>query len=446
MIQKNNKNIFILSVIILILIIYKLLPSFYFMVGKHFYKKQNYIKANINFSHAYFFNKKNKDYKFYYVLSLSKLSPTLKVQKTMFNIAYGPDKDSAQQAAMEQINIWQNNITKNIGENYIEQAPIDKGILRWDSAQFPLRIAIIDDSGIEIPQYYKDEIIKAFEQWQASTKFITFATTESERNANIVVKIKPLPDDVCTNKVCKYVVGYTTPNYRGETLHKMEIILYSKDPYGNFFSDKELYNTILHEIGHALGIMGHSYSSEDLMYMATDSTDAFYAPYRSSFQYLSAKDINTIKLLYKLEPTICNASIGKINKKGLIYPPIVLGTSEDINWRKLKEAQNYVKNAPDICGGYIDLGIAYAQLGKYKSAVNALNRGAILAKNQNERYMINYNLAVVYMNSKKFDKALEYAQTAQKIIDSPDIRELILNINHAKRSKTKAYKGDLLEN
>ena len=86
----------------------------------------------------------------------------------------------------------------------------------------------------------------------------------------------------------------------------MTIILYSKDPFGNFFSDKELYNTILHEIGHALGIMGHSYSSEDLMYMATDNDSNFYAPYRSSFQYLSSKDINTIKLLYKMFPDISN--------------------------------------------------------------------------------------------------------------------------------------------
>ncbi len=129
-----------------------------------------------------------------------------------------------------------------------------------------------------------------------------FAPTQNHSEANIIVKIKPLPSDVCNGNECRYVVGYTTPDFKGHILNKMTIVLYSKDPHGNFFSDKELYNTALHEIGHALGIMGHSYSSDDLMYMASDNNN-FYTPYRSSFQYLSSQDINTIKLLYKLIPT-----------------------------------------------------------------------------------------------------------------------------------------------
>ena len=219
----------------------------------------------------------------------------------------------------------------------------------------------------------------------------------------------------------------------------MTISLYDKDPYGNYFSDKELYNTILHEIGHALGIMGHSYSSEDLMYMTTENS-SFYSPYRSSFQYLSSKDINTIKLLYKLIPDITNTPLKQMDTKGLIYAPIVLGTSEDISSRKLEEAKNYIKNAPDIAGGYIDLGIAYAELNKTNEALKAMNKALELAKSDNEKYMANYNLAALNMNNGKLDKALIYAKEAQNIYDSNEIKDLITNINHAKSSKKKPFK------
>lgn len=250
---------------------------------------------------------------------------------------------------------------------------------------------------------------------------------------------------MCSGQTCRYVVGFTTPNYKGPTLYDMTIVLYTNDPFGNYFSDKELYNTILHEIGHALGIMGHSYSTEDLMYMTADNDSSFYAPYRSSFQYLSSKDINTIRLLYKLLPTITNTPLNELNKKGLIYAPIILGTSAEISSRKLKEAQNYIKNAPDIAGGYIDMGIAYAELNKNKEALKAMQKAYELAKSDNEKYMVSYNLAVMNMNKGDYDTALKFAREAKELYNSDEVKELITNIKHAKLTNKKSFKGTLLK-
>ena len=224
----------------------------------------------------------------------------------------------------------------------------------------------------------------------------------------------------------------------------MKIVLYTNDPNGNFFSDKELYNTILHEIGHALGIMGHSYSTEDLMYMSTNENTSFYAPYRSSFQYLSSKDINTIRLLYKLVPTITNTPQKDLKTKGLVYAPIVLGTSNQISLRKLKEAQNYIKNAPDLAGGYIDMGIAYAELNRNAEAIRAMKKAYSLAKSDEEKFMICFNLSVILLNINKLDSALSYAEEAQQITDNEDIKELISNIKHAKQTKKKPFNVNLL--
>ena len=429
----RNITIFICSAAILFGVIFKALPLFYYKQGSSYFKNRDYVKAYHSLKKAYNLDKHNKDYRYYFVQILSNLSPTLTVQREMFEIASSKEKDSAQYAAEEKISQWRNNVLRNIGDNYIEQAPLDRGILRWDEKKFPLKIQIIDESGAKLPAYYFAEIDRSFAQWQASVDFITFEKVT--QGADIIVKITPLPADVCEGSSCRYVVGFTTPDYSGSLLKKMTIVLYAKDPLGNFFSDKELYNTILHETGHALGIMGHSYSSEDLMYMSAENNNSFYAPYRSSFQYLSSKDINTIKLLYKLIPTVTNTPLDKFDISGLVYAPIILGTSEQISSRKIKEAQNYIKKAPDLAGGYIDLGIAYAELNKTGEAIKAMKKAQQLAKSNNEKYMVLYNLAVIYLESKTYNKALECAKEAQNISQTEEIKELIMNIKHAETIK-----------
>lgn len=445
--SKDKTTTFIIwALLITIGIVFKFMPDFYFWQGRDFYKKQDFVKAHKSLQKAYSLNKYNKDIRYYYAKTLTNLTPNLTVQKAVFELATSKQKDSAQQVAESQINLWRGNVLKKIGNNYIEQVPLDKGILRWDENKFPLKISINDKSEQQLPSYYQEEILKAFTQWQTSSGFITFATVQNENNADIIINIEPTPSDMCSEKNCKYVVGFTTPHIKGGNLKNMTITLYAKDAYNNFFSDKELYNTILHEIGHALGIMGHSYSTEDLMYMATDNSSGFFAPYRSSFQYLSQQDLNTILLLYKLIPDICNTPINKLDIKGKIYAPIILGTSEEITSRKIKEAKNYIKNAPNLPGGYIDLGIAYAELNKYGDAKKAMKKALELAKSNDDKYLIYYNLAIINMNSNNLDEAMENAESARFISENEDIKDLITNIKHAQSAKQKPFKSKPLGN
>jgi tetratricopeptide (TPR) repeat protein len=434
-----NKNrilsIIIWSILILFALVVKVAPKYYFSKGETLLKKHDYVSAHNYLKKAYTLDKKNKDYRYYYVQSLLNLSPTQVVQKEMFEIASSLQNDSAQDLAENKVSEWRNNITRNIGDNYIEQAPTDDGILRWDTAKFPLKYIIIDESQTNLPEYYNEKVNQAFAQWQQSTQFIKFATVKDYSVANIIIKFQPLPKTSCNDSSCKYVVGFTTPKKKGNILESMTIILYTNDPYGNFFSDKEIYNTTLHEIGHALGIMGHSYSSEDLMFMASDNS--FYKPYRSSFQYISSKDINTIKLLYKLIPTITNTE--NLSTKGLIYAPIVLGTSKDISLRKLREAQNYIKQAPNLSNGYIDLAIALSELDRHKEAIKALNKALELSQTDTEKYLIFYNLASIYFNIQNFDEALINANKAKEISDCDEIKELISAINHSNVTKKKFW-------
>lgn len=429
------------GVVIAAIIVVNTLPEFFFQKGLKEYKAKNFVTAHKYIGFAKKLKPNNKDYRYNYVMALSGLTPTYDIQKEMFELTKDKASDSSARLAQVQVDFWKRKLLQTYGHNYIEQTPYDNRILRWDINSFPLKVSIdfpVEDS---LPNYYRSEITKAFYQWQNSSKFLTFNFVNNSQDAQIIVKFLPLPGNNCSETGCKYVVAYTEPTIKNDILKKMTITMYDKDANGNYFSDKELYNTILHEIGHALGIMGHSFSTDDLMYMSNEEhQNNIYLRYRSSFQYISSKDINTITLLYNLAPEISNVPVSHIKKDKLIYPPIILGSLEDMNKGKLKEAENYVKKAPDLPGGYIDLGIAYAELEKKEKAIDALTKALELSKTPQDKFTAYYNLAVVETNLGSREKALEYAKQAQNIQNTEDLEDLILNLEHSLATNKKPFK------
>ena len=123
---------------IVFLVIVKSLPAYYFWHGQKLLEKQEYVKAYYSLKKAYRFNPNKENYRYYYVKSLINLSPTVKIQKQIFEIANGTKKDSAQQLAEDKILQWEAGIKTNIGDNYIEQVPANGSIIRWDINKFPL--------------------------------------------------------------------------------------------------------------------------------------------------------------------------------------------------------------------------------------------------------------------------------------------------------------------
>ena len=438
----------ILSLLIAVIIIfvgvvaYISLPDYYFKVGMSYYKNARYQEAYDHMKKALIFHKNKTDYRYYYVLSLAKLKPTYDVQKEMFEFANDDKKDSAHLAAGIQVNVWRNNLIQRYGSNYIERAPLDSNIIRWNPKTFPLKVYISAKDNGNYPDYYSSEVVKAFSRWTAASGFISFKIIDTEPAAQIIVNYENSPSTSCEANNCKYVVAHTDPVIKGGLLKKMVITIYDRDANGSFFSDKELYSTVLHEIGHALGIMGHSYSTDDLMYMSNQTnadSNRLFIKHRSAFQYISLKDISTLRMLYNMAPDISNTPISEFNIKSLIYSPIVLGTAKQMGSQKLKEAQIYVEQAPNIPGGYIDMAIAYDELGQFDKALEAFQKAYNLAKDKNDKFIIMYNISAMYLNNNNPESALEYAKQAQQIDDNDDIQELLSNIDHAINTKSKPF-------
>ncbi len=447
--KPETKHISILIIFgIFFVTMVKCLPMLYFTIGKSAFNSKQYAKANTYFLFAKNLNPTNHDYRYQYALSLSKLTPTMNIQKEVFALSEDKNKDRAVIVAQQIVAGWAAKIFENYGSNYIDRVAYDNNVVRWNPDTFPLQVAIEYPQGDSIPEYYKNEISRAFLLWESSTGFLKFELSDNLKNADIIVKFLPLPENNCDTSGCKYVVAYTEPLIRNHKLKNMTITLYDKDAFGNYFSDKELYNTILHEIGHALGIMGHSFSTEDLMYMASsaETQQSIYAKYRSSFQYLSAKDLNTIRLLYNITPTVTNTPLSKLKTEGLIYSPIILGSEETVSKKKIKEAQEYIKIAPNMPNGYIDLAAAYGTLGDVKKAGECLQKAFNLAQTPNDKYIVYYNFAVIYLNNNLPKEALPYAYEAQKIQNSDEVMDLISNIQHAISTKRAPFKDFIKKN
>lgn len=431
----------ILSIVLFaVLVTWIALPDYFFKVGLKYYKNGDYANAYKNFYSARIWEKNNTEFRYYYVQTLAKFKPSLKIQKEMFEIAQDDIKDSAHVFAGIQVNIWKNNVMQLYGSNYIEQAPVNNEVIRWNPKTFPLKVFISLSNKDSYPDYYNTEVTRAFGQWAASSGFIAFNFIDNPELADIVVKIQPLPANICKEKGCKYVVAHTIPTIKKNILKQMTITVYDKDANNNFFSDRQIFGTVLHEIGHALGIMGHSYSTDDLMYISGDGNyNPMYISYRSDFQYISIQDISTLKLLYNIVPSISNTPISEFNTENLIYPPIILGGTKTLSRQKIKEAKNYIAQAPNLPNGYIDLGIAYDDLGEFDKALEAFQQAFNLAGNDNDKYIILYNLAVMYLNNNKPETALAYAEQAKRLNSSDEIAELIGNIKHAMETNTQPF-------
>lgn len=437
------KKVFgIIFTIIMFFLLYffgKMLPDIYLNAGKSAYNSGNYQEAYLSLKKSIQLNNKSKDARYYYVQTLLKLPPSIDVQKELFNLSQVNLADSADLIADRQISKWRNQISSNYVDNYIERAPFNSKIIRWDAGKFPLKVCIENDSSSAIPSYYSESIKNAFLQWQLSTdNFIKIKFVTEPKDSEILVKIVPAKTKNCNESGCKYVVAYTTPVIKGESLEKMIITFYDSNSSSKMFSAKEIYNTALHEIGHSFGIMGHSYDKDNLMFMEQDSEgkpgENNFDTFKKTTQYITPADLSTLMLLYALIPDITNTPISEFNTSHQFFAPIVIGSVEQINSRKLLEAKNYIKSAPNLPGGYIDLATAYGELKEYNSAIDALGKALELSSNDDEKYIIYYNLGVIYMNISDWDNALKYANMAKQIepAGNTDVDELIGGINHNK--------------
>jgi tetratricopeptide (TPR) repeat protein len=164
-----------------------------------------------------------------------------------------------------------------------------QGRQRWDYSKMPLKVFLYrgQDCRGFLP-IFNLVLTDAFKDWQKASGVVSFIPANSPSEADIECK---WTDDQQALKSMGEG-GETRTAYRkidGAITHATITILTYFN--GKPVSPNLVWATSLHEIGHALGLDGHSDNSQDILYA--------WASFNVEHAQLSQRDVNTLRLLYQ---------------------------------------------------------------------------------------------------------------------------------------------------
>lgn len=166
----------------------------------------------------------------------------------------------------------------------------NKGKLsRWADNVMPLKVFIgkfnwYKSAGASDEYKYTQMIIDAFNTWETlSCGVVSFERTTNLYDSNINIEWK---------RVERKSLGSCTFNFDKQGRYysaELSIGLSDGILHKQYMDENEVYHTILHEIGHSVGL-GHSKTKGDIMYV----------PHQYGTVNISKNDLETLKWLYKL--------------------------------------------------------------------------------------------------------------------------------------------------
>lgn len=175
-------------------------------------------------------------------------------------------------------------------ETYLDQCLKNGRIVRWPDKAMPIKIYIspfrwYEKSKQRESTMYNGMVIESFNRWQtASGGLIRFQVVSRMEDSQINLVWRRV--DRKSLGHCEYLVNDTCMVYSAE----ISIGISDNVLHSNYNDPGEVRHTILHEIGHSLGLVGHSNGPDDIMYV----------PHQFGVVDISARDITTAQWLYKL--------------------------------------------------------------------------------------------------------------------------------------------------
>jgi hypothetical protein len=162
----------------------------------------------------------------------------------------------------------------------------------WKPVDYPLKVYVKTTKSKYFKTKFRDYIDYALSLWEKADERILFEYVSNTRDADILIIFEE-------NLIIKYDDNYlgitdyelTSEKRIEKSVIEIGLLKFNNEPV----TEGEVKSTIIHEIGHALGL-GHSNSESDIMF-------PFINPFSSSemeFNELSDGDIEAIKSVVNL--------------------------------------------------------------------------------------------------------------------------------------------------
>ena len=166
---------------------------------------------------------------------------------------------------------------------------------------FPVRVRLPEDSSPEWRKLMEPSVDK----W---SKFIPLKTAGRQESADIEVSF--------VNHLVPRVLGVTRLTVASG---QMKVFIYMLRPnYYPQLPEKTLSAAFLHELGHAVGIFGHSDRPTDVMYPLEVSSQRSGKLTQDKLGAVSTRDVNTLKRIYDAEPIPADFNLSRPEEWSLL--------------------------------------------------------------------------------------------------------------------------------
>lgn len=167
-----------------------------------------------------------------------------------------------------------------------------EGIYRWAQERMPLRIYI--EPGLDVVGYFArfdSVLLDAFNEWcKASGGNVSVTRVDNQNQADIFCSWTSNPEEVTVSGT-QGERGSARIIAKGNNILRATLKILTK-PFleDGYLSDDDMKKACLHEVGHVLGLQGHSNNNHDVMFFTVDTSTVW--------PVLTKRDKATMSRLY----------------------------------------------------------------------------------------------------------------------------------------------------